>query len=326
MRASRALPLLIFLNSLLGACAGAWPMGIPLTYRVGPLREFATLFPPAVPFESAGRRPLVLVLHGGFFGDGDHPAGVARRLAAQGILSAVPTYRGEPRTRDGARSDGRIEFCQGEVEDVLELLRELARRPDVDPDRIGLIGFSHGGCIALRAAERYPRLRALVTFAAPADPAATYRNLHDHPFAGLGFNGWLGGKVETYVGGPPAELPREWALRSPLPQASALTMPYLLVHGLSDDVVPVAQACLLEDALRQSGRCVQEHLFSPAGVEIPLAAPVCVPKAQAPTAPCHSKPRTEAWFFAGQTHTFSRRARESAEDRAVHFLYEELSR
>ena len=49
-----------------------------------------------------------------------------------------------------------------EVLDAEAALEFLLSRPDVDPDRIGAIGFSMGGATAIRVAARQPQIRGVV--------------------------------------------------------------------------------------------------------------------------------------------------------------------
>lgn len=60
-----------------------------------------------------------------------------------------------------------------EFEDVVAaVLDELAVRPEIDQDRVGIFGVSFGGYLAARAAAHHPRLRCCVNFAGGFD--------HDH--------------------------------------------------------------------------------------------------------------------------------------------------
>ena len=49
-----------------------------------------------------------------------------------------------------------------EVDDVADALDYLATRPDVNPNRIGIHGFSSAGATSVMAAARLPKLRAVV--------------------------------------------------------------------------------------------------------------------------------------------------------------------
>lgn len=49
-----------------------------------------------------------------------------------------------------------------DVDDVAAALEFLRAQPDIDPERIGLFGFSLGGQIVLRAAAQFPDIRAVI--------------------------------------------------------------------------------------------------------------------------------------------------------------------
>lgn len=314
------------LAALCAACAhrpaGPAPRELPLDYHSGGLRQCATVYEPGPP--APERRPAVVILHGGFFGEDDGTAEMGRSLSRQGVLAAAPAYRGQKRAVDGERSQGRIEFCAGEVEDALALIAELRRRPDVDPDRVALLGFSHGGCIALRAAARDPRLRAVAAFAAPVDAASTYYNLRDRPLVQFGFHGWLASRLQAFVGGEPASGQGRWTRRSPLYEAGGLSMPLLLVHGLNDELVPAEQACWLARALRRAGRPVREERYDELGLRAATGAPpLCGEGSSTLTSAGEGAP-AEVRFYAGQGHLFRTAAREAAQRGAVEFLLRAL--
>ena len=57
---------------------------------------------------------------------------------------------------------GPLSLGYHEVEDVADALDYLTTRPDVDPNRIGIHGFSSAGATSVMAAARLPELRAVV--------------------------------------------------------------------------------------------------------------------------------------------------------------------
>ena len=57
---------------------------------------------------------------------------------------------------------GPLSLGYNEVEEVADALDHLRSRPDVDPERIGVYGFSSAGATAVMAAARLPDLRAVV--------------------------------------------------------------------------------------------------------------------------------------------------------------------
>lgn len=306
----------------------------PLTLHVQELQQHATvLMPPAAPplvqqAVAPARHPAIVVLHSGFSGDESTSAAIAREFTRQGFVTVMPTYRGERRALDGARSEGSIEFCSGEVDDVQRVLTWLRGRSDVDPQRIGLFGMSHGGCVALRTAIREPRIRAVATIAAPVAAEAVFEHLITNPYQFFFYNGILAQQIRSYVDGPgrPDTPPGSFAVRSPLFLASKLTMPVMLIHGSKDHIVPPQQACWMAQALKRSGRSVEEKWLAKDGnpMNSPQlrcgldAAPTVLPAAP-------PRPRTELWLIEGQDHIFfSAAAKKSAQAKAMQFLQQEL--
>ena len=90
-------------------------------------------------------------------------AHVARRLANAGLASLRADKRG------CGSSEGRWEDVDFEalVEDALAGVAALRGRPEVDPDRIGLLGQSEGGIIVLAAASRDPGIAAVLAQGSP---------------------------------------------------------------------------------------------------------------------------------------------------------------
>lgn len=309
----------------------------PLTLHVQEMQQHATvLVPPPPPATAAAvelaapaaRRPAIVVLHSGFSGDESTSAAIAHELTQLGFVTVMPTYRGERRALDGARSEGSIEFCSGEVDDVQRVLAWLRSRPDVDPMRIGLFGMSHGGCVALRTAIREPRIRAVATIAAPVAAEAVFEHLVTNPYQFFFYNGILAQQIRSYVDGPgrPDTPPGSFAVRSPLFLASKLTMPVMLLHGSSDHIVPPQQACWMAQALQRSGRSVEEKWLGKDGSQLASPQLRCRLDASPSSAsPGPSRPRTELWLIQGQDHIFfSASAKKSAQAKAMQFLQQEL--
>src|SRR5262245_45574824 len=137
-----------------------------VAYRSNGLRIFGQVCRPA----SAGPHPVMVVNHGGFAGLGDEwNGGVCRQTASQlGYVVVESSYRGE----DG--SEGTIELCLGEVDDVLRMLEIVLAQPYADRRRVVMWGGSHGGCITTRAFQRGAPVHAAVDVFGPTDAAATY--------------------------------------------------------------------------------------------------------------------------------------------------------
>ena len=199
------------------------------------------------------RRPVVVVCHGfkGFKDWGFHPW-VGERLAAAGYAAVHFNF-----SRNGVGED-LLEFTDldrfrrntitTEADDLGTVLSSLATAfPDVplDPDRVGLLGHSRGGGIALLVASETPSVKALVTFAGVgtfdrfSDPALQaiwrQRGFLEVPNARTGQMMPIGVEaLDDFLAN------RE---RFDLTAAvSRLTCPYRIVHGTADENVPFAEA------------------------------------------------------------------------------------
>lgn len=102
-----------------------------------------------------GRHGAIILLLGARPVDRDEPPLVrfAEGLSRTGLVVMIPISSG--------LNAGRIQA--EEVEAVVGEVELLRARPDVDPDRIGIIGFSVGGSVAIQAATD-PRLSGKLVF------------------------------------------------------------------------------------------------------------------------------------------------------------------
>lgn len=130
---------------------------IPVTFGGHDIKLKGKAFIPAGANESASVPGMVLC-HG--FGSAQRamePS--ARIMAEQGVATFIFDFRGHG-SSEGA-VDGRI------VDDVIDAWEVLNRFPQVDKDRIGLVGHSLGAMSAIMAAEKIKNLKALVALSCP---------------------------------------------------------------------------------------------------------------------------------------------------------------
>ncbi len=172
-------------------------------------------------FPAEGERlGSVLFLHGNAENISTHFANVAW-LAKAGIDAFVFDYRGYGRSSGSPTLDG-LHL------DAAAALDYLIARPGIEPGSIAVFGQSLGGTIALVAMANSPhkdRLAALIVEGAFAD----YRGITKEKLANL----WL-----TW--------PLQWPLSltidnsySPKAAAAGLApLPFLLIHGQRDAVIP----------------------------------------------------------------------------------------
>jgi dienelactone hydrolase len=188
-----------------------------------------------------GPFPLIVFNHGGFMGLGVAPdSGNCVDVARNGFVWIGSSYRGED------ASEGAVEVCLGEVDDVLAMLDVALAQPYVDADRVFMWGGSHGGCITTRAVQRGAPVHAAADVFGPTDLAENYRFWVDQIDAGTGpiaTYQQLIDVVDTAIGGPPAEHADAYQARSPAMFDLPAGLPFLVTQGTIDELVPAAQSC-----------------------------------------------------------------------------------
>src|SRR4051812_13510134 len=115
-------------------------------------------FAPKVP----GRHPAVLILHGssGLQGRGGYNV-LARELARRGFVALIPHYFDRTGTTLALPKTMKQEFTTW-METVGDAVKFAAGRGEVDPEKIGLIGFSLGGYLSLSTATYLPQIKVVV--------------------------------------------------------------------------------------------------------------------------------------------------------------------
>jgi acetyl esterase/lipase len=186
-----------------------------------------------MPTDAAGDVPVVVLIHGGFW-RARYTKALMSRMAHAVVERGWAAWNIEYR-RLGTLGGGG--GWPQTFEDVALAVDHVASFSGVDTARVVTCGHSAGGTLALWAAGRH-RLPSGSPGSAPtvavsaAVALAGVVNLGAAVTAGVG-----AGAVTDLLGGPETEVPERYGLASP----SALLpigRPQLLIHGLSDSVVP----------------------------------------------------------------------------------------
>ncbi len=154
--------------------------------------------------------------------------------ASWGYVVIASQYRG----RGG--SEGTEEWGAGDVEDALNALTLLQGLEYVDTERIGIIGGSRGGMMALQMLARTNAFKAAITFGAP-----TY-------FVGLPKDAYIMSLAEKFLPEPFSE--EELRKRSVafFTEKFCKTTPLLVLHGSGDRRVEADHAYRLGEGLQKS--------------------------------------------------------------------------
>ena len=183
-----------------------------ISYPAGDIKVPGCLY---LPRDQSDCAP-VIIFHGSDGFKPNHEA-IARKLAQKGFAALALTWFGGVSPR--------LQWSEVRVDDILHSVAFLRQLPAVDADRLGLIGFSRGGGLALVMASLIPQARAVVNY--------------------FGLSAWKGG-LEEFCHLPlnPSE---------PLGFIKNLACPVLSFHGKNDTVVPVVNTLDLDGACKKFG-------------------------------------------------------------------------
>jgi dipeptidyl aminopeptidase/acylaminoacyl peptidase len=201
----------------------------------------AYLFSPPGTHEARSLPALVWV-HGGVHGNWDElMLPFVKDAVARGYVVITPEYRGS----GGFGKDfyNAIDYGGKEVDDVLGAVDPLRNLPYVNPERIGLMGWSHGAYIAalLMFRGKTP-FKAGVTIVPVTN--LVYRLSLKGPSYQKDF------ATEAGIRGLPFEKPQEYIKRSPVYSVDGLDIPMMVHFATNDTNVELTEAQLLVDALR----------------------------------------------------------------------------
>ena len=200
-----------------------------------------------IPRPGADRLPAVILMHGasGMGGQGDD---WAQHLNSMGVATFVlDSFTGRGLT--SSESPGAVSVT-ARIVDAYRALELLARHPRIDPDRIAIMGFSHGGWAALYSSvKRFARMHG------PADGRTFAAHIVFYP-----------GCIQTYLEGD-----------------DIVDKPIRIFHGSADDQLPIEPCREYAARLRKAGKDVMlteyagaYHAFDVRSLKEPLKQPQAI--------------------------------------------------
>lgn len=191
--------------------------------------------------ELTGKRPCIIVIHGGSWAGGDNkqlPA-LNSYLASIGYHVAAINYRLAPKYKSPAP-----------VEDTKEALKYLklnAEKLNIDTTNFVILGRSAGAQIALVAAYTFhdPAIRGVISFYGPADMVWGARIKSNKLVLNTDkvFREYLGGLID--------EVPEKYHEASSIDFVAVSSPPTLLIHGPNDALVAYGHSVRLDEKLKQ---------------------------------------------------------------------------
>ncbi|WP_232341359.1 alpha/beta hydrolase [Hymenobacter ginkgonis] len=181
---------------------------------------------------------------------------VARRLNEMGVAAFVLKYR---LPNDQSQPDKSIAPLL-DAQQALRLVREQAGKYGLNPERIGLMGFSAGGHLAATAGTHFAQPVGTNPGSASVRPAFLVLL---YPVISFSDSLKHAGSRENLLGRTPSA--DQVRLYSNELQVSAQTPPTFLVHAEDDKTVPVQNSIVFYQALRRHNVPAEMHLYPQGG-------------------------------------------------------------
>ena len=238
---------------------GPPPAKIPNPTAMGaknPLKFWTYIFSP-VKLDRSKKYPLLVLPHGGVHADfTTYHTHIIRELMAQGYIVTAPEYRGS--TGYGKAFYERIDYGGLEVEDNHAARDWMVENYEiVDKDRVGIIGWSHGGLIALMDIFEHPNDYQVAFAGVPVSDLVQRMGYSDE-----GYRSDFSAKF--HIGKTAKDDIAEYRRRSPVTHVAKLKTPLLIHTNTNDDDVNVIEVEHLIEALKAAGKTFESKIFQDA--------------------------------------------------------------
>jgi acetyl esterase/lipase len=208
-----------------------------------------------------GPFPAIVFIHGGGWYQGNRQVykEEIREAAKRGYVAATISYRLMQFDEDKKETTTAEPIFPAQVHDAkaaIRWLRANAEKYSVDPGRIGVTGASAGGYLSLLIGltegepslkgdggdpDQSSRVQAVVNFFGPTDTVTCYKET---------VMPWI---CRLFMGGTPQERPKTYKTASPITYVGSDDPPVLTLHGDQDALVPLSQAKMLDEKMKEAG-------------------------------------------------------------------------
>jgi dipeptidyl aminopeptidase/acylaminoacyl peptidase len=200
------------------------------------------------------KHPLLVFPHGGVHSNmGSSYSHIVRELIQQGYLIIAPEYRGS--TGYGQGFYRLIDYGGLEVEDTFAARNWMVENCSlVDPERVGILGWSHGGLHTLLNIFEHPEAYQAAFAGVPVSDLVArmgyktqhYRDLYSAPY---------------HIGKTAYENVNEYRRRSPAWNAEKLQTPLLIHTNTIDQDVNVLEVEHLIKSLKAAGKEFEYRIY-----------------------------------------------------------------
>jgi len=218
-----------------------------------PIKFYSYIFIPRK-IDTKKKYPLLVFPHGGVHSNfSTYYAHIIRELITQQYIVIAPEYRGS--TGYGKSIYELIDYGGREIDDANDSRKYMLDNYSfIDKDRVGIMGWSHGGLITLMNIFNYPQNYKVAYAGVPVSDLIarmgymtdSYRKLYSASY---------------HIGKTANEDVREYRRRSPAWNAEKLKTPLLIHTNTSDEDVNVLEVEHLIKSLKAAGKKFEYKIF-----------------------------------------------------------------
>lgn len=203
------------------------------------------------PKSQKGPAPLVVFVHGGVHGRMDSSyAHILRELIGQGYVVVCPEYRGS--IGHGSDLYEQIDYGGAEIDDVHDARNWAVENLSVDPNRVAIMGWSHGGFQTLMNIARWPNDYKVAYAGVPVSDLVQRMGYKSSGYRAT---------FEEFIGKQAADNVMEYRKRSPVYYADKINTPLLIHTTTNDEDVNVLEVEHMIAALKAAGKKFEYKIY-----------------------------------------------------------------
>jgi len=207
-------------------------------------------------YQTGKKYPCVVQVHGGpesAYVEGWTTTYVtwSELLAARGYVVFSPNYRGSTGRGVAYSKADHKDLGGKEFDDVIAGLDYLAQQGYIDPERVGMGGFSYGGYFSAWAATRHTERFKAASMGAGIANWVSFTGTSDIPHE----NSMVHWNLDVFK-----NMEKAWS-RSPLAYVEKSQTALLISHGDKDDRVPIGQGWEIYTAMKLLGKKVEFDIY-----------------------------------------------------------------
>lgn len=218
-----------------------------------PVKFYSYVFIPRT-IDIDKKYPLLVFPHGGVHANfSTYYTHIVKELIAQGYIIIAAEYRGS--TGYGKSHYEKIDYGGLEVEDVKASRDYMIENYEfIDKNRIGILGWSHGGLITLMNIFEHPKAYKVAFAGVPVSDLIARMGYYDDEYRGLY-------SADYHIGKTAMEDVEEYKRRSPAWNAHKLKTPLLIHTNTNDEDVNVLEVEHLIKSLIAEGKKFEYKIY-----------------------------------------------------------------